>query len=67
MVLLLKHRLARGYFLTPDTLILRYRNIFSNLSSIKFEDLASWLMLAFVLSREIPVIFQKVILSFSWL
>ncbi|XP_014518647.1 separase isoform X1 [Vigna radiata var. radiata] len=36
------------------------RNIFSNLSSIKFEDLASWLMLAFVLSREIPVIFQKV-------
>ncbi|KAK7412084.1 hypothetical protein VNO78_03531 [Psophocarpus tetragonolobus] len=36
------------------------RNIFCNLSSIKFEDLASWLMVAFVLSREVPVIFQKV-------
>ncbi|KHN33472.1 Separin [Glycine soja] len=35
------------------------RNIFCNLSSIKFEDLASWLMVAFVLSREVPVIFQK--------
>lgn len=31
------------------------------MSSVKFEDLASWLMVAFVLSREIPVIFQKVI------
>ncbi|KAK8469090.1 hypothetical protein PHAVU_006G212401 [Phaseolus vulgaris] len=36
------------------------RNIFCNMSSVKFEDLASWLMAAFVLSREIPVIFQKV-------
>ncbi|KAJ1434987.1 SEPARIN core domain [Sesbania bispinosa] len=36
------------------------RNIFCNLSSIKFEDLASWLMVAFVLSREVPVVFQKV-------
>ncbi|XP_061337166.1 separase [Gastrolobium bilobum] len=35
-------------------------NIFCNLSSIKFEGLASWLMVAFVLSREVPVIFQKV-------
>ncbi|XP_019425826.1 PREDICTED: separase isoform X1 [Lupinus angustifolius] len=36
------------------------RNIFCNLSSVKFEDLASWLMIAFVLSREVPVIFEKV-------
>ncbi|KAG4399168.1 hypothetical protein GLYMA_08G184200v4 [Glycine max] len=36
------------------------RNIFCNLSFIKFEDLSSWLMVAFVLSREVPVIFQKV-------
>ncbi|RDX78338.1 Separase, partial [Mucuna pruriens] len=36
------------------------RNIFCNLSSIKFEDLASWLAVAFVLSREVPAIFQKV-------
>ncbi|KAK7328241.1 hypothetical protein VNO77_22343 [Canavalia gladiata] len=35
-------------------------SIFCNISSIKFEDLASWLMVAFVLSREVPVIFQKV-------
>ncbi|XP_020220359.1 separase isoform X1 [Cajanus cajan] len=36
------------------------RNIFCNLSFFKFEDLASWLMVAFVLSREVPAIFQKV-------
>ncbi|TKY71312.1 Separase protein [Spatholobus suberectus] len=36
------------------------RNIFCNISSIKFEDLATWLMVAFVLSREVPVVFQKV-------
>ncbi|KAI9087156.1 hypothetical protein K1719_030791 [Acacia pycnantha] len=36
------------------------RTIFSDLSCIKFEDLASWLMLAFVLSREVPFLFQKV-------
>ncbi|XP_012569077.1 separase isoform X2 [Cicer arietinum] len=36
------------------------RNIFCNLSYIKFEDLASWLMVAFVLSREVPIVFQKV-------
>ncbi|CAJ1963611.1 unnamed protein product [Sphenostylis stenocarpa] len=36
------------------------RNFFCNLSSIKFEDLASWLMVAFVLSRDVPVIFRKV-------
>ncbi|KAK7302457.1 hypothetical protein RJT34_13347 [Clitoria ternatea] len=36
------------------------RNIFCDASSIKFEDLASWLMVAFVISREVPVIFQKV-------
>ncbi|KAF7803655.1 separase isoform X2 [Senna tora] len=36
------------------------RNVFCNLSFIKFEDLASWLMLAFVLSREVPALFQKV-------
>ncbi|XP_054803798.1 separase isoform X2 [Prosopis cineraria] len=36
------------------------RTVFSDISCIKFEDLASWLMLAFVLSREVPVLFQKV-------
>ncbi|KAK7246827.1 hypothetical protein RIF29_41697 [Crotalaria pallida] len=36
------------------------RNIFCNLTPVKFEDLASWLMIAFVLSCEVPVIFQKV-------
>ncbi|KAI4296272.1 hypothetical protein L6164_036245 [Bauhinia variegata] len=36
------------------------RNIFCNLPCIKFEDLAYWLMLAFVLSGEFPLLFQKV-------
>ncbi|KAI5448524.1 hypothetical protein KIW84_015801 [Lathyrus oleraceus] len=36
------------------------RNIFCNLSHIKFEDIVSWLMVAFVLSREVPIVFQKV-------
>ncbi|XP_058750289.1 separase-like isoform X2 [Vicia villosa] len=36
------------------------RNIFCNLSNIKFEDIVSWLMVAFVLSREVPIVFQKV-------
>lgn len=36
------------------------RNIFCNLSHIKFEDVASWLMVAFVLSREVPAVSQKV-------
>ncbi|KAL1336318.1 hypothetical protein HN51_030706 [Arachis hypogaea] len=36
------------------------RNVFRNVNSIRFEDLASWLMVAFILSREVSVIFQKV-------
>ncbi|XP_058760955.1 separase-like [Vicia villosa] len=36
------------------------RNIFCNLSHIKFEDIVSWLIVAFVLSREVPIVFQKV-------
>ncbi|KAL4372623.1 hypothetical protein AHAS_Ahas05G0000300 [Arachis hypogaea] len=36
------------------------RNIFQNESCISLKDLASWLMVAFVLSREVPDIFHKV-------
>lgn len=46
-----------------DILVFPYRNIFCNLSHIKFEDIASWLMVAFVLSREVPAVSQKVIFS----
>ena len=36
------------------------RDFFDDLDCIKIEDLAPWLMLAFVLSREVPALFQKV-------
>ncbi|XP_010433961.1 PREDICTED: separase-like [Camelina sativa] len=36
------------------------RSICCDLSHIPFTKLVSWLMLAFVLSREVPILFQKV-------
>ncbi|MED6149926.1 hypothetical protein PIB30_067258 [Stylosanthes scabra] len=36
------------------------RNFFCNTNSIRFEDLASWLMVAYILSRVVSDIFQKV-------
>lgn len=69
---LLKHCLARGYIYK----VLVYRlstfwfclvETFSVIhlpSSIKFEDMASLQLVAFLLSHEIPVIFQKVILLY---
>ncbi|VVB12005.1 unnamed protein product, partial [Arabis nemorensis] len=36
------------------------RSICCDLSDIPFTKLVSWLMLAFVLSREVPILFQKV-------
>ncbi|CAH2078208.1 unnamed protein product [Thlaspi arvense] len=36
------------------------RSICCDLSNIPFTKLVSWLMLAFILSREVPIVFQKV-------
>ncbi|XP_024005725.1 separase isoform X2 [Eutrema salsugineum] len=36
------------------------RSICCDLSHIPFTKLVSWLMLAFILSREVPILFQKV-------
>ncbi|MED6119530.1 hypothetical protein PIB30_012720 [Stylosanthes scabra] len=38
----------------------KMRNFFCSTNSIRFEDLASWLMVAFILSRAVSDIFQKV-------
>ncbi|WJX81047.1 separase [Trifolium repens] len=36
------------------------RTIFCDQSHIKFEDIASWLMVAFILCQKVPIVFQKV-------
>lgn len=49
------------HFILLRLLIVSFnRSICCDLSNVPFTKLVSWLKLAFILSREVPIVFQKV-------